>query len=103
MRPLKMLSEFNERHSWVGVRVGVRGDVQGIRTGRPSVSAQEFPGFVREPTRGLEPLTYGLQNRCSAIELHRRMGARVRVGTCSIAPLRSGRQVTCNRPLTAPR
>ncbi len=81
MRPLKMLSEFNERHSWVGVRVGVRGDVQGIRTGRPSVSAQEFPGFVREPTRGLEPLTYGLQNRCSAIELHRRMGARVRVGT----------------------
>jgi hypothetical protein len=27
--------------------------------------------FSRKPVTGLEPATYGLQNRCSAIELHR--------------------------------
>src|SRR5262249_53936233 len=28
--------------------------------------------FVLEPTVGFEPTTYGLQNRCSAVELRRR-------------------------------
>ena len=67
----------------VGNYVGKPGDV-GTSAGhvgskKPAAGA----GFIKEPTRGLEPLTYGLQNRCSAIELHRhawrtRMLARVR-------------------------
>ena len=28
-----------------------------------------------EPVKGVEPLTYGLRNRCSATELHRLSGA----------------------------
>jgi hypothetical protein len=35
-------------------------------------------GFVVEPVKGVEPITYGLQNRCSAIELHRRVFSDVR-------------------------
>ena len=31
-----------------------------------------YPCLLLEPTPGLEPGTYGLQNRCSTIELHRR-------------------------------
>ena len=37
-----------------------------------------YSGVEREPMVGVEPATYGLQNRCSAIELHRRVFSAVR-------------------------
>jgi hypothetical protein len=40
------------------------------------VLAWHQTGYILEPTVGLEPTTYGLQNRCSAIELRRRVGLR---------------------------
>ena len=48
--------------SYVGRQLPVRYAIRAAPAGPSLVLARPEP----EPTKGLEPLTYGLQNRCSA-------------------------------------
>ena len=55
------------RQEWVGWESNPQGQ-HGQRFYRPSPLPTGLP-TLQEPAEGLEPTTYGLQNRCSAIEL----------------------------------
>ena len=67
LRPPNVLRTIEKLgRSWIRTSVGFR-----QRVYSPSPLATRTS--AHQPVMGFEPATYGLQNRCSAVELHRRV------------------------------
>ena len=83
-----MARHDDRRESRPGVRVAAAAEAGAADAGGPAgVLGRRDAGPRRdgligslEPARGIEPPTYGLQNRCSAVELRRPGSARVPKG-----------------------